>query len=56
MTGLSRSLRWKPLADPFVYEKLASGMPITTLGLPPDAYWHSRQWHWTFMSGSPFAL
>ena len=28
---------------------------MNMLGAPPVMYWHSRQWHWAFIIGSPSA-
>ena len=55
VTGFGRSLRVKGFGWPFVYEKPGAGRPITALGWPPDAYWHSRQWHCPLKIGFPSA-
>jgi hypothetical protein len=30
-------------------------MSMNMFGAPPLMYWHSRQWHWACITGSPSA-
>ena len=55
VTGLSKSLRLKVAGSPRVKRKPSKGSTIATLGLPPEMYWHSRQWHCSDICGGPVA-